>query len=68
MKVWELKGQLKYADDDAEVFIAEFGSSAVEANKVFFAEEINSDGELAFCDLGMALGGKAVLITYEEKD
>ncbi len=50
----------------AEVFIAGYGESPEEATNILFADENNSDGELAFMDWGNAVGGKAVLILNED--
>lgn len=53
---------------DAQVFIAGQMDAEEAANTVLFADEINCDGGLSFCDFGNAMGEKAVLICVEDKD
>ena len=67
MKVRELIEWIEKAPD-AEVYIAGFCDTPEEANMVFFADEINSDGELSFCELGISLGEKAILICNEDTE
>ena len=61
----ELIEMLKHAPD-AQVFIAGYMDIPEEANTVLFADEFNVDDELSFCDFGVALGEKAVLICVED--
>ena len=51
---------------DAEVFIAGYCDEPQKATTILFADELNSDGRLSFCDFGNALGEKAVLICIED--
>jgi len=51
----------------AEVYIAGYCGEPEEANSVLFADELNSDGNLAFCELGISMGQKAVLICNEDQ-
>ena len=61
----EVIDMLKHAPG-AEVFVAGYMDEPQPATIVLFADEINSDGGLSFCDLGNALGEKAVLICVED--
>ena len=67
MKVSELIERLQKAPD-AEVYIAGHMDTEEEANTILFADELNSDGGLAFMEYGSALGEKAILICYEDID
>jgi len=68
VKVEELLETLRGVNPEAEVFVAGYGDMPEEVNKVFMADELNSDKELVFCDFGDTFGDLAVLITYEDKD
>ncbi len=65
MTASELIEKLKYAPG-AKVFIAGYCDEPQEANSILFADEHNADGGLSFCDFGIALGEKAVLICVED--
>lgn len=67
MKVKDLIERLQYAKcPDSEVYIAGQGDFPEKANAILFADENNSDGELAFMELGLAMGGLGVLIFNED--
>ena len=69
MKVEDLLEVLQKINPEAEVYITDHCSVPQEANIIFVAdEELNGDGELEFCELGLSLGDKAVLIAIEDKD
>ena len=67
MTVKELIDRLTEAKcPDAEVYIAGSCELPEKARSILFADELNDDGELAFMDLGNAMGGLGVLILNEE--
>ena len=67
MTVKELIDRLTEAKcPDSKVYIANYVNFPEPADSILFADELNDDGELAFMDLGNAMGGLGVLILNEE--
>lgn len=66
MKVSDALEILSKVSPDAELLIAGYGDMPEVCNKIFVADDKNSDGEWSFCDLGVSMGDKAVLMTNED--
>ncbi len=68
MTVQELIDKLESAKcPDSPVYIAGYMDIPELADQILFADELNEDEELAFENLGMAMGGLGVLILREEE-
>lgn len=68
MTVQELIDKLESAKcPDSPVYVAGYMDMPELADSVLFADELNSDGNLAFMELGLAVGGLGILILKEEE-